>query len=294
MSVRYIVSSSDLPITLQRFLQKKTDSAFSVREIKLALSKNKCLVNKSIERFGSRPLYEGDIVDLIEFIKDELKTSRFAFEPTRVLFEDESLLVYDKPLGLSSIDHGLFEIILKEKGQIFAVHRLDKDTTGVIVFAKTKEAEKELHNAFKLRSVHKEYLALVQGMLSKKKGSITSYMGRVREFDGQIVMGSVEKAKGQLAITDWEVLLECNEASLVRLLPKTGRTHQIRCHMSSLGHPLVGDVQYGWKSSGTLRPSSFFLHAAVLQWQRKRFEAPLPSHFSSMLKTLWREQWRGI
>ena len=281
----FSVSLNDIPVTLQQFLQKKL-IGFSVREIKRALSKNRCFVNNAVERFGSRKLYAGDTIKLTEFTKEELKSSRFIFDPARQLFEDDCILVYDKPAGLSTLDKGLFELAQKETGQLYAVHRLDKDTSGVIVFAKTKEIEVNLCQAFRKRLVHKEYLALVQGSFKENKGSISSYLGKISQFQGQMIMGSVDQKHGQIAETDWEVIKKNNQATFVRLKPKTGRTHQLRSHMASLGHPLIGDVQYGWKSSAFC-PPSFYLHASVLAFDGMKFEAPLPHLFISALESLF-------
>lgn len=293
MKIHYIVSIQDVPVTVQQFLQKITEKRFTVREIKQALEKGRCLVNREIERFGSRKLYEGDEIDLIEFTKEELKSTPFAFVRERVLFENEALLAYDKPAGIPTMDHGIFEIIKKAKGPLYAVHRLDKDTSGVLVFAKTKKAEEALIASFKERSVQKHYLAIVQGKFSKKNGSITSYLGKVGEFQGQSLIGPVDKAKGQLAETAWQVLSEQDDHTFIRLIPKTGRTHQLRCHMASLGHPLIGDVQYGWKHPKDFFPSSFFLHADILEVvdpqskKRRRFSAELPAAFKLALKDLF-------
>jgi RluA family pseudouridine synthase len=280
--MRFVVQEE---ATLLKILQKITENRFSVREIKHALEQNRCRVNSQVERFGSRRLYAGDQIDLIEFTKEDLKPSRFTFEQERVLFEDDALLVYNKPVGLPSIGHGLFEFLKKEKKSLYAVHRLDKDTSGVIAFAKTKQEEERLLKAFKERSVLKAYLAIVQGRLIPKKGSLTSRLGKVGEFHGQTIMGKTEK--GQMAITEWEVLKEHKEASLVQLNPKTGRTHQLRCHMASLGHPLIGDVQYGWKASRNFYPRSFFLHAALLELSGQKFTAPLPPAFVNAVEFLF-------
>lgn len=297
------VSEQELPATLQNYLQKHFQGAFSVREIKTALELNRCTVNGEIERFGSRKLSKGDTVSVIPFKKEDVTPKRHQFDSARVLYEDGQIIAYDKPAGLSSVDHGLFELIKEVKGELYALHRLDKDTTGVLLFAKSKAAEELLLNAFRQRRVRKRYLALVRGTLKKKQGTVSSNLGKIGAYQGQTVMGSVSKGKGQLAETAWQVIKEGKGASLVLLEPKTGRTHQIRSHMASLGHPLIGDVQYGWKRPEGLCPKRFLLHARSVSFMMQEdaepihIKSPIPQDFTNALNTLFGKVWkeeRGI
>ncbi|CRX38688.1 RluA family pseudouridine synthase [Estrella lausannensis] len=297
------VSEQQLPATLQNYLQKHFQGAFSVREIKAALELNRCTVNGEVERFGSRKLASGDTVTIIPFKKDDVSPIRHQFDSNRVLYEDAQLIAYDKPAGLSSIDHGLFELIKEVKGDLYPLHRLDKDTTGVLLFAKTKAAEELLLDAFRKRRIRKRYLALVRGTLKKERGTVSSNLGKVSSYHGQTIMGSVSKGKGQHAETAWQVLKVGKGVSLLLLEPKTGRTHQIRSHMASLGHPLIGDVQYGWKRPEGLCPKRFLLHARSVSFLMEEgappihIKSPIPQDFANALNTffgkVWKEE-RGI
>jgi len=270
------------PTTLLKFLREMTENRFSVRELKSALEQNRCTVNGAPERFGSRKLYKGDEVSLAAFTKEDVERQRFEYEEQRVIYEDDAILVYDKPVGIPSIDNGLFELLKKEKETLFPIHRLDKDTSGVIIFAKTPTEEAKLLKAFKERSVQKTYLGLVQGRL-EGQGTIDNFLGKVGEYQGQTIMRAVPG--GQRAITNWTVLKAQKDASLVELKPKTGRTHQLRSHMASIQHPLIGDVQYGWKKSGSFAPKSFFLHSSTLEFKDGGFfTAPLPTLFTEAIE----------
>lgn len=292
------VSASDLPATLQQYLQKMFQGAFSVREIKSALEMNRCCVNHEIERFGSRRLASGDTITVFPFTKEDVAPKRFRLDPARVLYEDEALFAYDKPAGIASIEDGLFELLKKKIGELYPLHRLDKDTSGVLIFAKTKEAENSLLDAFRKRRLTKRYLAIVKGSLKTKQGVIVSHLGKVGSFHGQTVMGAVPKTQGQLAETAWQVLCEGKGASLLVLEPKTGRTHQIRTHMAALAHPLIGDVQYGWRRPELFCPKRFLLHARSLALSLNgstpalKIEAPLPQDFENALNVFFGSVWK--
>lgn len=164
-----------------------------------------------------------------------------------IISETPEFVVVNKPAGLLSIpdregdDISLKKLLRDKYGEIFTVHRLDKDTSGIIVFAKTEMAHKHLSTAFEERTVEKYYLGLVKGTLPQKQATI----------DAPIAQHSLKRTlmiihkRGKNAVTDYEVLEEFGKFSLLQFRIHTGRTHQIRIHMQHVGHPLVGDELYG-------------------------------------------------
>ncbi|MDA7426401.1 RluA family pseudouridine synthase [Thalassococcus lentus] len=165
-----------------------------------------------------------------------------------VLHEDSDLLVVDKPAGLLSVPgkgEDLADCLLTRLEQAFPtarlVHRLDRDTSGVMIFALTAHAQKQLGQQFEARKVKKTYLARVAGRLEPKTGTvdlplIVDWPNRPRQM--------VCHETGKPSITDWKVVRSSDEETRVRLFPQTGRSHQLRVHMLALGHPILGDPFY--------------------------------------------------
>jgi len=226
-----------------------------------------------------------------------------------VLYEDEIILVVNKPSGLvvnrsPTWDGDTLEDYIIEHlgipgdgigGRAGIVHRLDKDTSGALVVAKTEEAFENLSNQFRTRKVEKKYLGLSYGKVVPEKGLIDAPMGRNPK--NRIKMAVVEG--GRRAVTVYEVLNYYKKGkrffSLLQLSPETGRTHQLRVHMTSLAHPLVGDRVYSGRkryeqdSSWCLR---LFLHAVYLEFnhpvngERVGYEAPLPEMLQEIVDGL--------
>lgn len=205
----------------------------------------------------------------------------------RVLFEDDGLLVADKPEGVVSIAEGgkggLPELVQQAyAGRLFPVHRLDKEVSGVIVFAKTAEMHRFLNGAFDRHEVRKTYLALVHGTIAQNRGVINR---PIREF-GSGRMGVDEKT-GKPSATEFKVYERMKAATLVRAYPATGRRHQIRVHLYSIGHPIVGDLKYGDKKVQEKYPR-LMLHAMAIEFalpsgERLTVECAPPGSFTSVL-----------
>jgi len=228
--------------------------------------------------------------------------------PLTVLFEDEDLVVIDKPAGLvvhpaaGHADRTLVNALLfriKDLSGIGGeirpgiVHRLDKDTSGVMVIAKNDETHRALTTAWNTDKVRKEYLALVYGTPAESRGTIDAAIGRdPRDRKRMAIVPT-----GRRAITDYEVVERLRHASLIRCSLRTGRTHQIRVHMKHLGHPIIGDPVYSgpqWKGipdkrlqkalSGVGRQMLHAVRITFVHGDRTvAFEADLPSDFENLL-----------
>ncbi len=230
--------------------------------------------------------------------------------PLQVLYEDDDLAVIDKPAGMvchAGAGRGsgtLVNAILHRWGRVEAadptrpgiVHRLDKQTSGVMVVARTESAARSLSRQFKDREVRKEYLALVYGQVIPPEGTVDSPLGRDPVDRKKI---SVRARKRRSAVTRYRVIGCYGPCSLLSVRPETGRTHQIRVHLASLRHPVVGDAVYGGGRSfpKELQPfvsslGRFFLHAHRLQFRHPRtgadleFSSPLPVELADFLEEI--------
>ena len=179
--------------------------------------------------------------------------------PLRVIFEDEHLLVVDKPAGLvvhpaaGNRDGTLVNALLHHCGGSLSgiggvarpgiVHRIDKDTSGLLVVAKTDVAHERLAKQFAAHSIDRRYLAIVTGVPKAKEGTVDAPLARSAANRKKVAV--VEGSRGKRAVTHWTRVAALREAALVECRLETGRTHQVRVHMASIGHPLLGDPVYG-------------------------------------------------
>lgn len=163
------------------------------------------------------------------------------------IFENEAFIALNKPAGMLSIpdriqsEPSLKDILIEKYGSIFTIHRLDKETSGIILFAKDESTHKLFSKQFEERVVEKFYVGLVHGSLSKKTGSIDAPIMENPVFKGQMVINK----KGKPSLTDYAVMEDFGKYSLVKFQLHSGRTHQIRVHCKNIGHPLVCDPIYG-------------------------------------------------
>jgi 23S rRNA pseudouridine1911/1915/1917 synthase len=174
------------------------------------------------------------------------------------------------------------------------VHRLDQDTSGLMVYSLSKEAN-TIISQFKRHTIKRKYLAVVQGSLKNSEGTIKSYLKKSELLKGGKKVAESTEESGQLAITKYKLVERYPRASLVELTLNTGRTHQIRVHMASLGHPVIGDKVYGSKPKGDERLVSFprqALHASYLAFyhpisgEPMEFKSELPKDLKKLLLKL--------
>lgn len=245
---------------------------------------------------------------LVDLSAEPVPALRPVAIPLAILYEDEDLVVVDKAAGrvvhpgdgtgedtlVHALLHhcgadGLSPVGAPDRPGI--VHRLDKETSGVIVAAKTEAAHHDLASQFAERETGKEYLALVTGVPASTSGTVNVPIGRHPTV--RVKMTALEK--GKPARTDWEVTETFGDAAaLLRCRIHTGRTHQIRVHLAFLGHPIAGDATYGYKPARSSAPPAprVLLHARSLTFNHPKTkksltcEAPLPQDFQDHLKTL--------
>jgi 23S rRNA pseudouridine955/2504/2580 synthase/23S rRNA pseudouridine1911/1915/1917 synthase len=230
-----------------------------------------------------------------------------------VLYEDEAVLMVNKPAGLLTIADrfgnadNLHEWLERRHGRVFVVHRLDRETSGVLCFARTEEAHRHLSLQFEHHTVDKFYLALVDGVVQEEEGEIDRPIGPHPTIAGKMVVA----AWGKPSLTFYRVLERFRNFTLVEALLKTGRTHQARVHLQSIGYPLAVDALYGRRTALLLseikgraykmgkfsdeeRPllERTALHASRLRFdhpaseERMEFRADLPKDFSAVLQQL--------
>ena len=198
-----------------------------------------------------------------------------------LLWEDDSLKAYDKPAGVVC-DANHF------KGKL--VHRLDKETSGVVLVAKSQDILDRMIELFRQKKVQKTYLAIVDGVVKKKEGEIVSRLAPRHHYQGQTVYAS--HRTGQLAETKWKRIGCGPKATLLECYPLTGRTHQLRVHLKELHHPIVGDYQYSKHFQCGYQASRHLLHAQEISFhhplsgEKITLEAPLPSDFIEALQIL--------
>jgi 23S rRNA pseudouridine1911/1915/1917 synthase len=231
--------------------------------------------------------------------------------PLHILYEDEALLVIDKPAGLvvhSGAGHAggtLVDALLAQRPAVAQadldparpgiVHRLDRDTSGLMLIAVTRAAQAALQAAFKAHEVHKTYLALVQGRLVPERGAIDAPLGR---GERERMRMEIKTTGGRAARTDYQVRIYLPGCTFIEASPVTGRTHQLRVHFASIGHAVVGDRVYGSRRPGLTAPRQF-LHAWRLTFRHPvtgaelTFTSELPADLAALLKELEREAVQG-
>jgi 23S rRNA pseudouridine955/2504/2580 synthase/23S rRNA pseudouridine1911/1915/1917 synthase len=229
-----------------------------------------------------------------------------------IIFENDDFIAINKEAGLLTIPDrhddtqlSLYKILNQKYGKIFIVHRLDRDTSGLILFAKNEATHKYLSQLFEQRNIEKKYLGIVRGSMPDKKGSVNEPIGEHPVKKGIMIITK----KGKPSITNYEVLEDYGIYSLIQFDIQSGRTHQIRVHTKSLGHPIICDSVYGDGKSILLssfkrkyklsqhdleeRPMlnrlalhSHSLHFKDIHQNEFSIEAPLPKDMKALLQQL--------
>ena len=260
--------------------------------IKQLLKFGSVMVNGNVTSQFNVPLNQGDTV------KVNLTRAFPVFYNRRVkiVYEDDDIIVIEKGYGLLSMGnekikdgtaYSILKDYLKEKdprNKIFIIHRLDRDTSGLMMFAKTIEAKEAMQHNWNNMVLERTYLAVVEGKVEEESGTVKSYLAENSQME---VYSTDDPEKGQLAVTRWKKLASGNGYTLMEVSLDTGRKNQIRVHMKDIEHPIAGDRKYGAKSSPIRRLA---LHAQTLRFvhpvtrRDMRFETPIPASFEKMIK----------
>lgn len=213
----------------------------------------------------------------------------------KIVYEDDDIIVVNKGYGLLSMGNdkvkdGTAYSILREyvkwvdpRSKIFIVHRLDRDTSGLMMFAKTMQAKETMQHNWNNLVLERKYVCVVEGYVEKEEGEIRSYLAENSQFE---VYSTDDPKKGQLAVTRYKVLRRGKGKTLLEVSLDTGRKNQIRVHCKDMGHPIVGDRKYGAQSSPIHR---LCLHAQTLRFAHPEtrkdmnFQTPVPSSFEGLV-----------
>lgn len=266
-------------------------------------------IGANVPRKTGEPVETGDRI-VVRLEKENLRAAAPELLPLNVIYEDADLAVINKPAGMvvhagAGVRSGtLVNALLYHMPQLSwaagtdrpgIVHRLDKMTSGLILVAKNDAAHRRLAADFKARAIRKSYIALVHGRVRREEGIIDAPIGRDPAHRMRMKAGGLHPRP---SITAYRVLRCFAGFTLLQISPRTGRTHQIRVHLASLGHAVAGDALYGARARARHRPedreppSRMFLHASVLEFRHPRtgeplvFEAPLPEELRNVLDRL--------
>ncbi|OGP89477.1 MAG: RNA pseudouridine synthase [Deltaproteobacteria bacterium RBG_16_47_11] len=302
---------------LEREQGKRLDQFLTGTELNLSRSQVKKLIEKEIILLNGKPTKPSARVRTGDQVSGTLPSPRpLSLEPEplplTILHEDPSIVVVDKPPGMvvhpapGNPSGTLVNALIyhcKDLAKINGVsrpgiaHRLDKETSGVMVVAKNEEAYHQLTKQFKNRTVEKVYLALARGKFRQEEGWIDWAIGR---HPSERKRMSTRTRRGRPAVTRWRVIERFDGLTLLEIFPKTGRTHQIRVHLSAMGHPLLGDPLYGKKRGSqdpvlkecSRRLNRQALHAYRLGFVHPRtgegveFISPIPQDMKEVLEWL--------
>lgn len=264
---------------LLNILNDGLSNSFKRGKIKSFLEHSQVSINGVVTTKYNYPVQKGDSVSVCLTPSNNIKI------PFEVIYEDNYLIAINKPPGILSVatdsekENTAFRI-LKECGKtVFVVHRLDRDTSGVLLFAKSREVKEKLQKNWD-STLYREYIAVCEGVFKEKSGRAESYL---KESKTHIVYSDKFGKNGKKAITNYEVIKTSKKYSLLRINIETGRKNQIRVAMKDLGHPIAGDKKYGALTNPFKRLG---LHASMLKIIHPitekvvTFEAKIPRCFT--------------
>lgn len=274
------------PDELMKFLLKELPHK-NRNNIKTLLANKQVLVDGVPVKQFNHPLVEGQVVQVN---RDRIPPEK-KYRGLTIVYEDHHIIVIDKHAGLLSIAtdretestaYHMLSVHVKEQhddNRIFVVHRLDRDTSGLMIFAKSEEVQKRMQTNWNEIVTERSYVAIVEGAPEVPEGIITSYL---YESKALIVYSSQDPNKGHKAVTRYRLMKKGRGYALLQVNLETGKKNQVRVHMKEIGHPVVGDRKYGAQTDPLGRLG---LHARVLAFkhpvtgEQLRFETPLPRRF---------------
>lgn len=290
-------NTTDAPVELMKFLCQPPfgrggNQTPSRVDVKVWLKYGHVMINGVVTRHVKTPVNPGDWVELNQTRPFVV----FSHPRMSIIYEDDDILVVNKGYGLLSVGTGsskkeatAYDILkdyVKKKhpaNKIFVVHRLDRDTSGLMMFAKNPEAQQAMQHNWKNMVISRTYVALVEGIVREADGTVSSNLGETSRYE---VYSTTEEGMGKPAVTHFRVLGRGGGYTLMEFSLETGRKNQIRVHARDMGHPIVGDRKYGAKASPIKRLA---LHARTLRFAhpvtRKdmNFELPIPSKFIGLM-----------
>jgi 23S rRNA pseudouridine1911/1915/1917 synthase len=303
MKKEFLVEEKDINKRLDVYLEEKLES-FSRSQVKNLISASEVLINDTKPKKAGQLLKLNDSVIVKIELKDEQESLVAEDLPLDIIFEDEYLAVVNKAQGMvvhpAAGNHSgtLANALMHHFKNLSSVnssvrpgivHRLDKDTSGLLVIAKNDEVHKSLAEQIKQKTAKRVYRAIVSGVVKEDEGRIEKNLERSKK--DRIKIAVTTEGRGKTAITDYKVLARFDNFSYVEFYLLTGRTHQIRVHAKYIGHPVLGDATYGYNYKN-IKLKGQLLHAFKLSFihpvtnKFMTFEAPLPDYFEKMLKKL--------
>lgn len=289
--LEYTVSLEEAGVTIKDFLRQKGYSRQNIVELK---KQERSILVNGVWEYVTYRLQLGDLLQICMKEKASEKIAPVNL-PFPILYEDEDLMVIDKPAdmpihpSLNNYDNTLANaaaFYFNQKGIPFrfrCINRLDRDTTGLTVLAKNMVSCSILQEQMLKREIKREYLAIADGYIEEDSGIITAPIGR---RDGSTIERMIDYENGERAITHFKVLERMADATLLSLILETGRTHQIRVHVASIGHPLLGDFLYNPKDQRMNRQALHAWHLSLkhpITGERMEWEADIPSDMKAVL-----------
>lgn len=258
ISLQLTVDKRQEPLRIDKFLMNRIEGA-TRNKIQQAIDNEYILINGNAIKANYK-IRPGD--DIVVYSSRKVETTELIAEemPLDIVHEDDDVMIVNKPPGIvvhpgcgnyhGTLVNGLAYYLQAEDAEtaglprVGLVHRIDKDTSGLLVIAKTEKAMSDLAAQFKKHTVHRRYIALVWGDVAEEEGTVIAHIGRHQRLR-KIMDAYPEGEHGKEAITHYRVLQRFNYVTLIELRLETGRTHQIRVHMKHIGHPLFNDHTYG-------------------------------------------------
>lgn len=296
--ILYVDNENDINKRLDIFV--KENSEFSRTYIDTLIKEGYVKINDIVVLKSSYKTKQNDVIDITEKEIEELDLKPENI-PLNILYEDEDILIIDKERGMvvhpsnghssntlvNAILYHCKDNLSSINGVIRPgiVHRIDKDTSGILCICKNDNSHKNIAKQFEEHTNVRKYKAIVRGIISQNEGIISKPIGR----DKRNRLRMAIDANGKLAITEYKVIERFNNYTFIECNLKTGRTHQIRVHMKDLGYPILGDLVYGKVDKNFRNINGQILHAYYLELnhprtgERLKFESKLPSYFIEVL-----------
>lgn len=298
--MEFVVDPANRGTRLDQFLALRLAERFSRSQVKKLIESGEVRVGKEAILSAHYRVKPGEKI-VVEWEESQSGETRAEAIPIDIVYEDPDLLVVNKPAGMvvhpahGNPSHTLVNALLYHARSLAVaggpirpgiVHRLDKDTSGLLVIARNDAAHFSLARQFKEHTIERTYDAIVRGVVQHDEGEIDEPVGRAFLNRKRVI---VRPSGGKTALTYYRVKRRFKGATWLEIRPRTGRTHQIRVHLAHIGHPVLGDSLYGIKALGIDRQA---LHASRLSFihprtkEKMHFEAPLPPDLEALLGQL--------